>query len=91
MKDPVCGMEVEPRVAEGSSYQQGETYYFTNVTCKALFDRDPGSTWALRQRTGTPRRERPRRKASGHGSSGVSAAGEMRVPANLSPRHVVRL
>jgi YHS domain-containing protein len=34
-------MEVDPENAEASSFYMGETYYFTNITCKALFDRNP--------------------------------------------------
>ncbi len=39
--DPVCGMEVNPEQAAGSSEYRGETYYFCNPKCKERFDEDP--------------------------------------------------
>jgi Cu+-exporting ATPase len=39
--DPVCGMEVDPATAAGTSEYQGTTYYFCSVGCKRQFDRDP--------------------------------------------------
>jgi YHS domain-containing protein len=39
--DPVCGMEVDPATAAGSSEYQGETYYFCSVGCKRQFDKAP--------------------------------------------------
>ncbi len=44
VKDPVCGMTIEPNSAKGgqSSYQ-GKTYYFCNPKCKAKFDQSPAS------------------------------------------------
>lgn len=41
MKDPVCGMTVEPASAAGSSTYQGRTYYFCSTGCKAKFDANP--------------------------------------------------
>ena len=40
-KDPVCGMEVDPRQAAGTSDYQGQTYYFCAVGCKKAFDKEP--------------------------------------------------
>ncbi len=39
--DPVCGMEVDPKTAAGSSEYKGKTYYFCAPGCKASFDKDP--------------------------------------------------
>lgn len=39
--DPVCGMEVDPASAAGSSTREGETIYFCSPTCKRQFDEDP--------------------------------------------------
>ncbi len=41
VKDPVCGMEVDPKTAAAQSEYQGQTYYFCTVGCKKAFDRDP--------------------------------------------------
>jgi YHS domain-containing protein len=40
-KDPVCGMEVDPKQAAGQSQYQGQTYYFCSTGCKRSFDQDP--------------------------------------------------
>jgi YHS domain-containing protein len=43
-KDPVCGMEVNPEIAQAqglASEHQGETYYFCGKGCKLDFDEDP--------------------------------------------------
>jgi Cu+-exporting ATPase len=40
-KDPVCGMQVEPAKAAGSTEYNGKTYTFCSTSCKQKFDRDP--------------------------------------------------
>ncbi len=43
-KDPVCGMEVNPEIAQAqglSSEHDGQTYYFCGKGCKLDFDDDP--------------------------------------------------
>ena len=40
-KDPVCGMDVDPASAAGSSEYKGKTYYFCAPGCKKSFDDDP--------------------------------------------------
>src|SRR3977135_3859177 len=37
MKDPVCGMEVQPESAAGSEVYAGETYYFCGTGCLTKF------------------------------------------------------
>ncbi|MDZ4803219.1 MAG: YHS domain-containing protein [Bryobacteraceae bacterium] len=39
--DPVCGMQVDPSRAVGSSEHTGKTYYFCSPGCKAKFDKNP--------------------------------------------------
>ena len=41
MKDPVCGMDVDPKTAGGKSEYQGQTYYFCSDDCKTKFDKEP--------------------------------------------------
>ena len=41
MKDPICGMMVDPKYAAGSSAYGGTTYYFCSPGCKKTFDKDP--------------------------------------------------
>jgi xanthine dehydrogenase accessory factor len=40
-EDPVCHMKVDPKTAAGSSELAGIIYYFCNVHCKKMFDKDP--------------------------------------------------
>ncbi|MEW6402471.1 MAG: YHS domain-containing protein [Chloroflexota bacterium] len=40
-KDPVCGMDVDPKTAAGKSDYQGTTYYFCSSGCKKAFDKEP--------------------------------------------------
>ncbi len=44
--DPVCGMEVDPADAAGTSTYKGETIYFCNPVCKERFDAAPESFMA---------------------------------------------
>jgi YHS domain-containing protein len=41
VKDPVCGMDVDPKNAAGKSEYQGQTYYFCSLGCKKDFDKEP--------------------------------------------------
>jgi YHS domain-containing protein len=40
-KDPVCGMEVDPRTVLDKSDYQGKKYYFCSIGCKKAFDNEP--------------------------------------------------
>ena len=40
-KDPVCGMQVDPKKAAGENEYQGKTYYFCNPGCKRKFESNP--------------------------------------------------
>jgi Cu+-exporting ATPase len=40
-RDPVCGMNVDPKSAAGTSEYQGETIYFCSAGCKQKFDQNP--------------------------------------------------
>jgi len=41
VKDPVCGMEVDPTSAARKSDYRGVTYYFCSKPCHEQFDADP--------------------------------------------------
>ncbi len=41
VKDPVCGMTVDPANAEFSARHEGETYYFCSDACRKKFIADP--------------------------------------------------
>jgi YHS domain-containing protein len=40
-RDVVCGMQVDPTKAAGTSEYNGKTYYFCSTGCKAKFDANP--------------------------------------------------
>ena len=41
VKDPVCGMEIEPQDAAASREHMGQTFYFCSPNCVEKFDADP--------------------------------------------------
>ena len=41
VKDPVCGMDVDPHQAPGQTEHQRRTYYFCSTHCQARFEADP--------------------------------------------------
>lgn len=41
VKDPVCGMMIEPAAAAGLAVHQGRTYHFCSTTCRELFEENP--------------------------------------------------
>jgi YHS domain-containing protein len=40
-KDPVCGMECDPKAAVAETEYKGQTYYFCAPGCKAAFEKNP--------------------------------------------------
>jgi YHS domain-containing protein len=41
VKDPVCGMDVDPKTTVDKSEYQKKTYYFCSPGCKKAFDLEP--------------------------------------------------
>jgi YHS domain-containing protein len=41
VKDPVCGMTIDPAKAGGKADYKGKTYYFCSNDCKTKFQKDP--------------------------------------------------
>ncbi|MGB3387341.1 MAG: heavy metal translocating P-type ATPase [Pseudaminobacter sp.] len=41
VKDPVCGMEVDPQTTENHLTHEGHTHYFCSASCKAKFEANP--------------------------------------------------
>jgi len=41
IKDPVCGMTINPQHTVVSIHYQGKTYYFCSQLCKTMFEREP--------------------------------------------------
>jgi uncharacterized protein len=42
LRDPVCGMTVDPHQTSHYSLHGGQTYYFCSAGCKESFDKEPG-------------------------------------------------
>lgn len=40
-KDPVCGMDVDPKSAAAQTEYNGKTYYFCAAGCKKAFEKEP--------------------------------------------------
>ena len=40
-KDPVCGMDVDPRTAKHTVEHDGRSFYFCGAGCKKAFTDDP--------------------------------------------------
>ena len=41
VKDPVCGMDVNPKTAVNKVDYKGQTYYFCSPGCKKSFEQNP--------------------------------------------------
>jgi P-type Cu+ transporter len=42
VRDPVCGMEINPADAAASAQHDGQTYHFCSLGCHEAFVKDPG-------------------------------------------------
>jgi len=42
LKDPVCGMDVDPAMSGHTLAHDGETFHFCSAGCKAKFETNPG-------------------------------------------------
>ena len=69
-KDVVCGMQVDPAKAAGSSEFNGKTYHFCSKGCKTSSTRIPGNSSSSDPLSG-------RRSGAGAGNA---AQGVMRMP-----------
>lgn len=41
VKDPVCGMLIDPKTAAATRVHEGTTYYFCSPGCAKAFEADP--------------------------------------------------
>jgi len=53
-KDPVCGMEIDPKDAAATSDYEGITYYFCAIGCKERFDAEPAKFLGAAGEAGAP-------------------------------------
>jgi Cu+-exporting ATPase len=56
VKDPVCGMDVDPSEAAGAHVHEGQTYYFCSTHCLEKFRADPSQHLHHRSTAPTPQR-----------------------------------
>jgi Cu+-exporting ATPase len=54
VKDPVCGMDVDPETSAARSEYEGTTYYFCAEGCKLAFDEAPQKYLQRRAAEGMP-------------------------------------
>ena len=60
VKDPVCGMMVDPQTAPAKTEYKGQTYYFCKKPgCKAAFEKDPEKYLKAAMSGGEHHRSRP--------------------------------
>src|SRR5690349_13020025 len=54
VKDPVCGMTVDPHTAKHRTEHEGRPYYFCSAGCKAKFEADPAKYLEPREAESVP-------------------------------------
>ncbi|TXH39013.1 MAG: heavy metal translocating P-type ATPase [Rhodospirillaceae bacterium] len=59
VKDPVCGMMVDPNVTPHSSEHMGQSFYFCSADCKQKFDTDPHRYMASTETHSAPAKAEP--------------------------------
>jgi len=90
VRDPVCGMEVDPAAAFAVRQHKGQTFYFCSDKCVKSFDEDPGryagpvsaTTGVPETATGTVRLDLPVRGLSRSGGPALAQA--LRAVAGVS-------
>ncbi len=95
VKDPVCGMTVDPHTAKHKSEYQGRPYYFCRAGCKEKFDADPEKYLSPREAEPVPEGTEytcpmhPEIRQIGQGSCPICgmALEPMMVTAEAPPNH----
>nr|WP_035919437.1 heavy metal translocating P-type ATPase [Knoellia sinensis] len=76
VKDPVCGMDVDPAVSPHQSDHGGRTFHFCSAHCKATFDAEPAA-YAAASGDGEPGHH----DGHGHHGAGQGQGGAAPAPA----------
>ena len=90
MKDPVCGMEIDPEKAKVSTNFNGQTFWFCSDNCADQFAKDPkqyaGKVMMPEARTESRTIQAPRRKAVASATTGVDdrSTGIRRIELSIS-------
>jgi len=61
VKDPVCGMAVDPQKARAAAVLEGKNYYFCSTSCRDKFEKSP------RQYIAAPAQNTNRQGGHSHG------------------------
>jgi YHS domain-containing protein len=70
VRDPVCGMMIDPIDAAATSEHDGQTYYFCSIECREAFDQSP-ERYATAEPTYTKSMGIPAPKFGSAGSGGA--------------------
>ena len=76
VKDPVCGMIIDEKMARGTSEFQGETYYFCSENCLETFNRNPAEYAPDVNKDVLPPAVNKSMSAGKHDHSNANGAGE---------------
>jgi P-type Cu+ transporter len=85
VKDPVCGMTVDPQKAAGKVGYGGKTYFFCSTHCKARFEKEPEKFLAA---PGTAGMEHVQAHAHEHATTPVAGAQNIRYTCPMHPEIV---
>ena len=77
VKDPVCGMDVDPAMSEYHSEHDGQTYYFCSEHCRAKFDAAPGTYVPVSADVGHEHDDQAGHEHRGTPATGAAASGEV--------------
>ncbi|WP_256363709.1 heavy metal translocating P-type ATPase [Phycicoccus sp. Soil802] len=88
VKDPVCGMDVDPATSEYRSDHDGQNYYFCSGHCQAKFDAAPQNYVSLDAGHGHAHdnggHDHARHDQGGHDQAGHIPAGHGESPAGVA-------
>src|SRR6266852_5134042 len=88
LKDPVCGMTVDPEKAAGKVEHAGKTYYFCSKGCAERFSREPEKFLASDGTAGMEhRRAAPEHGTMRHAAPAVSRAADEKKGRYTCPMH----
>jgi Cu+-exporting ATPase len=77
VKDPVCGMDVDPAASEHRAQHAGQTYYFCSGHCRARFEADPDAYLSTPPAPASDHRQGHQAHGSGPQHSSAAEPGEV--------------
>ena len=82
VKDPVCGMDVDPATSEHRTDLDGRTHHFCSPGCKAKFDADPSANLVA-----GPEAHQPQAHPTAHTSAAADSGGGVSASEWTCPMH----